>query len=364
MALRLEPDSISHGSVCNREKGVTTVTLELADGRPVSAELQGNPYRDMAGRILSFRHPSPDPEAFVHDGLMLRHHGQTGDITASRKVKVPLLPIEEIHKNPKYEGVNFPQVWKNSLYLEWFSRENGRVVLEASEFEMTVTEPAWNMTEAEEQEAREQAAKALTGFLDQLCDIVREREDNRKLFKDKDELDEFDHEQNLRFSDRMNDRYGELIDKFGIEADDQIDEFMGWSTPGAPSNKEEDAAGPEPWKDPAPDWTEPDDDWQLPDDHPLIAEAEKLLDEFTPLPDRSEKEHEIFFATSMVRAKLAGALSGWNGESFEDHGFAIACLKRVLGHIDTAIAIAGGPLATNLLTLRQHIIDLQQELRG
>jgi hypothetical protein len=363
MALRLEPDSISHGSVCNREKGVTVVTFQLADGRTVTAELQGNPYRDMAGRILSFRHPSPDPEAFVHDALALEHHGQTGDITASRKVKVPLLPIEEIYKNPKYEGGNFPHEWRNSLYLEWFSRENGRVVLEATEFELTVTEPAWEMTEAEEIESREQAATALTGFLDQLCDIVREREDNKKQFDDKDELDEFVHEKNLRFSDRMNDRYGELIDKFGIEADDQIDQLMGWSSP-EEGEKSKDPDAPDPWKDPAPDFTEPDDDWQMPDDHPLIAKAEKLLDGDTPRHDGSKKEQEIFFATSMVRAKLAGALSGWDGGQFGDHGFTIACLKRVLGHIDTAVAIADGTLATNLLTLRQHIIDLQQELRN
>ena len=361
MALRLESDSISHGSVCNREPGVTHVTIALADGRTVTAALQGNPYRDMAGRILSFRHPSPDPKARVHDGLALEHHGQTGDITASRKVKIPLLPIEEIYKNPKYEGGNFPHVWKNSLYLEWFSRENGRVVLEASEFELTITEAAWEMTEAEEEEARKQATQALTGFLDQLCDIKRERSENQERFEDKEKLNEFDHEQNLRFSDRMKDRYGELIDKFGIEDDDQIDPLMGWSTPEEPDEKDDDA--PAPWK--APDWTaEPDDDWTMPDDHPLIAEAEKLLDDFTPLPDRSEKEGDIFFATSMVRAKLAGALSGWDGKQFQDHGFAIACLKRVLGHIDTALAIAEGTLATNLLTLRQHIIDLQQELRG
>ena len=186
---------------------MTTITLELADGRTVTADLQGNPYRDMAGRILSFRHRSPDPKAFVHDALVLNHHGQAGDITASRKVKVPLLPIEEIYENPKYEGGNFPHEWRNSLYLEWFSRENGRVVLEASEFEMTLTEAAWEMTEAEEQEARAQAAQALTDFLDQLCDFTRERDENQKLTEGTEELNEFEHVQNLRFSYLMNDRY-------------------------------------------------------------------------------------------------------------------------------------------------------------
>jgi len=212
MALRLEPNSISHGSVCNRSKGRTLLTLELADGRTVTAELQGNPYRDIAGRTLTFRHPSPDPKAHITEALALKHHGQAGDITASRKVKVPTIPLSEIYKNPKYENGNFPHVWKNSLYLEWFSQENGRVVLETEEFELTVSNPVWQMSSADEEEAREQASQALVGFLDQLCDITPEREDNAKLFESKDELDEFDREKDLRFSDRMNDRYGELID--------------------------------------------------------------------------------------------------------------------------------------------------------
>ena len=356
MALRIEPESISHGSVCNREKGATVLTLEFANGRTVTAELQGNPYRDMAGRILSFRHPAPDPEAHVHDGLASQHHGHTGDITASRKVKVPTIPLTEIYKNPKCEGGNFPHTWKNSLYLEWYSRENGRVVLEASEFELTVTDPAWEMSETEETEAREQAAKALTRFLDQLCDITREREDNTKLVNGKDELNEFDHEKNLRFSDRMNDRYGELIDKFGIDDDEKIDSLMGWNRP----EKNKDAKD---FNAPAPEWTTPDDDSQMPDDHPLIAESSRLLDDSILRSDRSDQEQEIFFATSMVRAKLAGALSGWNGEGFNDHSFAIACLKRVLGYIDTAVAVADDELSTKLLTLRQQIIDLQQQLR-
>jgi hypothetical protein len=156
----------------------------------------------------------------------------------------------------------------------------------------------------------------------------------------------------------MNDRYGELIDKFGTEADDRIDELMGWSTPREDDHEKKD---PDTWKDPEPAFVEPDDDWQMPDDHPLMAEAEQLLGE--PRPGTSTEEHDLFFATSMVRAKLAGALSGWDGERFRDHGFAIACLKRVLGHIDSAVALAEGTLATKLLTLRQHIIDLQQELR-
>ncbi|MDE0826121.1 MAG: hypothetical protein OSA48_04855 [Akkermansiaceae bacterium] len=357
MPHRIEPDSISHGNVCNREKGITVVTLELADGRTVTAELQGNPSRDMAGRILSFRHPSPNREEHVHDSLSLQHHGHTGDITASLKVKVPTIPLSEIFENPKYKGANFPYTWKNSLYLEWYSRENGRVVLEASDFELTLTEPAWEITEPEELEAREQATQALTRFLNQLCDIIPEREDNKKLFQGKDVLNEHDHEKDLRFSDRMNDRYGELIDKFGIEADDKIDAHMGWDNP-------EKFEGGTNLDTPAPDWTPPEDDFELPDEHPLIAEAKILLDDFTPRHDGSEQEQETFFAVSMVRAKLSGALSGWNGEGFDDHGFAIACLKRVLGYIDTAVALADGTLTTNLLTLRQQIIDIQQQLRG
>ena len=37
MALRIDPESVSHGNVCNREKDTTVVTIELADGRTVTA---------------------------------------------------------------------------------------------------------------------------------------------------------------------------------------------------------------------------------------------------------------------------------------------------------------------------------------
>ena len=94
-----------------------------------------------------------------------------------------------------------------------------------------------------------------------------------------------------------------------------------------------------------------------------MAEAENLLEGMPSRADRDEEEHEVFFAAAMVRAKLAGALSGWNGEQFDDHGFAIACLKRVLAHIDNALKIADDTLSKKLLALRQNIIDLQQELR-
>ena len=364
MALRLEPNSIAHGSVCNREKGLTLVTLELADGRTVTAELQGNPYRDIAGRTLSFRHPTPDPKAHLSEALALKHHGQAGDITASRKVKVPTIPLTEIYKNPKYKDGNFPHVWKNSLYLEWYSRENGRVVLETEEFDLTVSDPVWTMSPAEESEAREQASQALVGFLNQLCDITPERKDNEKLFEKKDKLDEFDYEKELRFSDRMNDRYGELIDKFGMEDDAQIEALMGWKNPA----KDKEPTKPdsfEPSQDSTPAWAEdPGDDWQRPEDHPLLKEAHNLLGDFTPGPDRSEEEQQVLFAVSMVSAKLAGALSCWTGEEFDDHAFTIARLKRVLSHIDTAVALADGLLTTKLLTLRQQIIDLQQQLRN
>lgn len=87
MAHRIH-EHIVRGEVDNRTRGRVTGTLWL-EGRaePVSLDLQGNPWRDLAGLRLRFSNPRPKPGP--PEGLQSLQKGQAGDITASRKVKVP-----------------------------------------------------------------------------------------------------------------------------------------------------------------------------------------------------------------------------------------------------------------------------------
>ena len=162
------------GEIDNREKGRVRGRLWLA-GRPepVEIELAGNCWRDLAGCLLTFTNPRP--EARDLEGFAETQHGACGDMTASRKVKIPLLPLREIiEKKIK----PFPFEWGNSIYLEWFSERNGRVVIEAHDYQHQISLPAWRLTEAEEREQGAKNAGLMGDFMKRLADGVAQRKKN------------------------------------------------------------------------------------------------------------------------------------------------------------------------------------------
>lgn len=166
MAWRID-EQVVRGEINNRIRGQVTVRLWLAgcDGL-VALTLQGNCWRDLAGRKLEFTNPEPRPGGI--DACSIAPTGVTGDITASRKVKVPDIPLDKIGE---YYAAKkpFPWHWGNSLYFEWFSETNGRMVIESASYELKIVgEAAWEMTEAEEAAQQKANGVALTGFLNQL----------------------------------------------------------------------------------------------------------------------------------------------------------------------------------------------------
>jgi hypothetical protein len=172
MAWRID-EQVIRGEIDSRRKGYVTGRIWLS-GRdePVELDLAGNPWADLAGHTLRFRNPQPKPG--LPDGFAIRQEGVVGDITASRKVKVPDCSEEEFIKCYE-ERRPFPWHWANSLYLEWFSQANGRVVIESGSYEMEIdTEPAWTMDAEEEQAQHLRNAGALTDFMNRLGAIVAE----------------------------------------------------------------------------------------------------------------------------------------------------------------------------------------------
>ena len=97
--------------------------------------------------------------------------GVVGDITASRKVRVPDLPVAEFYERRKH-GEEPPEHWANALYLEWFSRANGRVVIESADFVLKPSLPEWHMTVAEERAQKEKNAVAMIAFLARLTEAI------------------------------------------------------------------------------------------------------------------------------------------------------------------------------------------------
>lgn len=199
MAWRIE-ESLIRGEVDNRVRGQVTGRLWFV-GReePVVLELEGNAWRDVAGHVLRFTNPTPKAgKPGELDGLRSLQRGVVGDITASRKVKVPECSMDELMEFYKARKP-FPWHWGNSLYLEWHGEFNGRVVIEAAHYTLDLDpEMAWTMTEEEEAAQREANGRAMTEFMERLAKGIDAQaaedmawnEETEKLFAEDAEEDE------------------------------------------------------------------------------------------------------------------------------------------------------------------------------
>ncbi len=167
MAWRID-EQVARGEIDCRVRGRVSGRIWLAGrGEPLALELAGNPWRDLAGRVLRFTNPQPKEGGI--EGLASEQHGSVGDITASRRVRVPGCPPGEM-KRLRGAGEPCPWRWANALYLEWFGTRNGRVVIESSDYQLEFSaEAAWELTPDEE--AAQQAAnrEALAGFMERIA---------------------------------------------------------------------------------------------------------------------------------------------------------------------------------------------------
>ncbi|MDR0901904.1 MAG: hypothetical protein LBM92_03940, partial [Opitutaceae bacterium] len=165
MAWRIE-EHVLRGEIDNRVRGRVTARLWFCgrEHEPMEICLTGDAHPDLHGRFLAFTNPGAKPGAL--EGLSLRQRGAAGDITASRKVKIPDVPLEQIGEYYK-TGRKLPCHWGNVLYFEWFSETNGRVVIEAP-YELRISEdaPTWELS-PKEKAARDDAiaAAANDGFV-------------------------------------------------------------------------------------------------------------------------------------------------------------------------------------------------------
>jgi len=224
MAWRID-ENLLRGEIDNRTRGRVTGRLWFAGrAKPVELDLEGNAWRDLAGRRLMFVNPEPKP------GLdATRQHGAAGDITASRKVKVPDIPMDQIGE---YYAARkpFPWHWGNSLYLEWFSAANGRVVIESASYQLTISpDSTWDMTPAEEEAQRVANGAALGNFMERLADAGPAKPDDADDKADPDDSDdaddsnhpfsEEDAEKMLADSDKLTDRVMARMEREGETAD-------------------------------------------------------------------------------------------------------------------------------------------------
>ncbi|MES2508242.1 MAG: hypothetical protein V4599_16190 [Verrucomicrobiota bacterium] len=251
VALRIHT-AITHGEIDNTERGRVRGRLWLL-GReePIELDLDGDAWRDVAGTRVSFVNPASQPQPELQR-LNRVQNGMVGDITASRKVKVFTVPEEEWRQAYREDRIaDVPTELRNSLYLEWFTIEQGRCVVESADLEITISEHVWEMDEDEEGAQRLANLQAMRDFLAAIIQRPEPTED------DEDDTDlamtEEQWEEQLKASDRLNDAGMEAYEKYGEDedADEKTAFVMGWD------NLLEDMAdaqeGVEPSEDDSPD---------------------------------------------------------------------------------------------------------------
>jgi hypothetical protein len=398
MAFRIH-DSVVRGEIDNRVKGIVRGRIWV-DGRaePVVLDLKGNAWPDLAGCLLKFTNPQKRvPHAHL-DSLDPLQRGSIGDLTASRKVRVFDIPLEEALERIRRKEKP-PEHMANCLYLEWFSEANGRVVIESADYELTISAPEWRLTPEEDAERAKQAAAGMADFMGKLTEAI---EQHQKGQKDPEEAwDEHDYEKFLKESDARTDKYMELLDKYGDsdEAEAKIAREMGWERELTEEEAEEEQHRIEEMnaaceaalneREPEPDPHREGIDWIRTEDgdlcHPLqhrcfesAIKYWKQTDELG-LDKTGDKDLEQFiFEFQTTGAKLAGALGGIaRGAGFADESFTVACLKRALDHLHKSQAGLEGVAAKKLLPealiaqarkelfeIREGILRLMDEFRG
>ena len=398
MAFRIH-DSVVRGEIDNRVKGVVRGKIWV-EGRvePVVLELRGNAWPDLAGCLLTFTNPLKRIPHHGLDSLNPVQRGTIGDLTASRKVRVMEIPMPEAYLMKK-RGEHVPEHLANCLYLEWFSEQNGRVVIESTDYQLTISAPEWRLTPEEESQRAEQAAAGMDDFVGRLTQAIELQQRGQK--DPEAEWDEHDYEKFLKESDARTDKYMELLEKYGDSpaAEEIIAQEMGWLKEQTPEEAEEEnkrieemnRACEEALNDPP---AEPDPhregiDWIRTEDgdicHPLQHRCSESAMKYWKLAgdlglEKCEDKDlwQFIFEFQTTGAKLAGALNGIaEDRGSTDRGFIVACLKRALDHLHKSQAGLEAVTPKKLLpeptieearkelfAIREDVLNLMDEFRG
>jgi hypothetical protein len=377
MAWRIE-ENVIRGEIDNRTSGRVYGKVWLA-GRndPLVLELTGNCHKDLAGCRLTFTNPAPEADGSLT--LAANQRGAVGDMTAARKVRV----IEDFDYLAMKRGKKFPEHLANCLYLEWFSEANGRVVIESTTYQISVSEPVWQLAPDEEIRQHEANADAMRSFMERAAGALDPREE---AAYDGTPKDEFEWELFLRASDRRTAKLGELMEKYHDHPDRDrvIAREMGWTAIEEMLDAEAELSEEEESDNPGDAGLEESETVEMDEDpirHPLVA---RLIDRSATLMElagdkRDNDLEEMVGGFIAIGPKIAGALGivrpSRNLDN-EFNGLVVAKLKRAIGELSRAINAASrlkerkaelpfsiDEWVTEMLGTRQEILTLMNEFR-
>lgn len=168
MGFHLEEEAIFDGSIDNRIKGRTLLRFNFTNHTSSLVTLQGNPCRDLAGSLWSFRNPharmeeQPGAQYFFIPALC---EGAVGRISYSKRRELPVLPPDE-HYDRLFDDQQEdpPTRIAPVLELEWFSQEFKQVEIDCELMTLELVEMAWSLSaeEAKEGEAAIKQSRAET----------------------------------------------------------------------------------------------------------------------------------------------------------------------------------------------------------
>jgi hypothetical protein len=389
MAWRME-EAVEHGFIDNTIEGQTTGKIWIK-GRdePLILSLNGDCLRDLAGTYLEFENPNPIADSQLEE-LDTEQVGIVGDITASRKARIPEISVEEMDKYEE-QGREIPFLWGNVLYLEWFSEINGRVLIETADFILKSSAHEWHMDEDQEEAQKLANLSAMRDFMMQ---VIGRTESETEVLKKrhKTELNEFQWEQRLKESDRLSDAYEEVLEKYMEDHDCERKEafVMGWDgllsamaerdEKGEDDQEFDDEEFSESWYDDEEGDEDEDEEW-LQSDHPLQIRARELAIQcFAVVNDEDPDSAAQQLASSMmqVSGKMAGVLHGSDEDYNQEAGFVLAVLKRCLNWLNDAIGFCAELIETSdditrtaelesirseIFAIRDGIIEIRRSLK-
>ena len=145
------------GELDNTQLGAVTGWIRFVGvNAPVVLKLRGNFHRDIQGAKIRFRGEAspddPDEEAYM-EGFSTSQNGKVGDITAG------LPPADYV---------------AGYCYIEWYSEENGRVVLELDKDQVEVIGQPVPLEEAVPV-SRQQQSENLAEFMHEVARRLAER---------------------------------------------------------------------------------------------------------------------------------------------------------------------------------------------
>ncbi len=173
-------DWVIGGELDNTTPGWTIGSVQIQGrDKPLQLKLAGNCHPDLAGwkfrivRLDSIPAWVGEPKV---SGLRTDQSGTIGDVTADQMLQHYECSADEFVRR-MHAGDRPETSLRKSLYLEWYSHANGRVVIQDTRLAVErIGERAFELTEEQWIEQAKQNGEEIQYFMEQVNDALREND--------------------------------------------------------------------------------------------------------------------------------------------------------------------------------------------